>query len=73
MGSLKSIAKAAPPAWTLYPFLTVFVVACVVNGAWQAGLERAVLESQRISGAVNAVVAVPPCAGSLRILSEIKI
>lgn len=73
MGSLKSIAKAAPPAWTLYPFLTAFAFMCVFDGAWQAGLERAVLDFQRVSGVVNAVVEVPPSAVSLRILSEIQI
>lgn len=71
--AIRLIARRSPTPYIYWPFLGFFAFMCVFNGAWQAGLENAVLENQRVIGMVDAVVEVPPSSVSLRILSEIQI
>lgn len=53
---IEILLRFAPPAWTLYPLLGVFLVGCVVNGLWQAGLENALISEARADGEKTATI-----------------
>lgn len=78
MGRLYNIVKYAPPAWTLYPFLVLFQILAIANGAYEAGLEADVIGSAKATaettGAVNTIIQyVPEPSKQLEALGDIKI
>lgn len=68
------ILVLAPPAWTLYPFLCAFMCYSVVNGAWEAGLENAVIRTARVKAEVTSIVEhVKTPEAQIKALGEIEI
>lgn len=68
------LAARSPSARMWYPFLALFIFACVVNGAWQAGLENAVISDAKAQEEVKSIVKyVPDAQIQIKALSEIRI
>jgi hypothetical protein len=61
----------APPAWTLYPLLTMFLVFCVINGAWQEALEKRVFSSDEIQ--IKTIIKYVEPENQVDALSEIQV
>lgn len=71
--TIGQIVLLAPPAWALYPFLGLFLVGCVVNGAWQAGIENAVISNARVEAGVTAIIEFVPSDKQIHALGDIRI